>query len=156
MSNLKPIFALRWMSLDLNNDESTLVQVMVWCHQATNHYLSQCWPRSMLPYGVTRPQWVDNINRYHQGQVNEWMSQIHRQVLQTHLLVYPASSRVPHVDLASSPLVACSFVSVKWVVLPARSWNASMLLYAQYPALPDHLKNIINFFLSNHKKHHSK
>ena len=27
--------------------KSTLVQVMVWCHQATNHYLSQCWPRSM-------------------------------------------------------------------------------------------------------------
>ena len=31
---------------------------MAWCRQATSHYLSQCWPRSMLPYGVTRPQWV--------------------------------------------------------------------------------------------------
>ena len=38
---------------------STLVQVMAWCCQATNHYLSQCWPRSMSPYGVTMPQWVD-------------------------------------------------------------------------------------------------
>ena len=28
----------------------TLVQVMAWCCQATSHYLSQCWPRSMLPY----------------------------------------------------------------------------------------------------------
>ena len=26
--------------------------------QATSHYLSQCWPRSLSPYGVTRPQWV--------------------------------------------------------------------------------------------------
>ena len=26
--------------------------------QATSHYLSQCWPRSMSPYGVTRPQWI--------------------------------------------------------------------------------------------------
>ena len=50
--------ALRWMSLDLNEDKSTLVQVMVWCRQATSHYLSQCWPRSLSPYGVTRPQWV--------------------------------------------------------------------------------------------------
>ena len=33
-------------------------QVMAWCHQATSHYLSQCWPRSMSPYGVIRPQWV--------------------------------------------------------------------------------------------------
>ena len=37
----------------------TLVQVMAWCHQATSHYLNQCWPRSMSPYGVTRPQWVN-------------------------------------------------------------------------------------------------
>ena len=40
------------------HDKSTLVQVMAWCRQATSHYLSQCWPRSMLPNGVTRPQWV--------------------------------------------------------------------------------------------------
>ena len=48
----------RWISLDHTDDKSTWVQVMAWCHQATSHYLSQCWPRSMLPYGVTRPQWV--------------------------------------------------------------------------------------------------
>ena len=53
--------ALWWMPQDLTDDQSTLVQVMAWCHQATSHYLSQCWPRSLSPYGVTRPQWV-NIN----------------------------------------------------------------------------------------------
>ena len=41
---------------------STLAQVMAWCCQATSHYLSQCWPRSLLPYGVTRPQWVKSAN----------------------------------------------------------------------------------------------
>ena len=34
-------------------DKSTLVQVMAWCCQATSHYLSQCWPRSMWPCGIT-------------------------------------------------------------------------------------------------------
>ena len=53
--------ALRCMSLDLTDDKSTLVQVMVWCHQATSHYLSQCWPRSLSPYGITRPQWVNSL-----------------------------------------------------------------------------------------------
>ena len=53
--------ALRWISLDLSDDKSTLVQVMAWCWQAPSHYLSQCWPRSMLPYGVTRPQWVNSL-----------------------------------------------------------------------------------------------
>ena len=43
---------------NLTDDKSTLVQVMAWCRQATSHYLSQCWPRSMSPNGVTRPQWV--------------------------------------------------------------------------------------------------
>ena len=50
--------ALRWMPQDLNNDKSTLVQVMAWCRQATSHYLSQCWLRSMSPNGVTGSQWV--------------------------------------------------------------------------------------------------
>ena len=50
--------ALRWMPRDLTDDKSTLHQVMVWCRQATSHYLSHCWPSSMSPYGVTRPQWV--------------------------------------------------------------------------------------------------
>ena len=38
--------------------KSTLVQVMVWCRQTISHYLNQCWPRFMSPYGVTRPQWA--------------------------------------------------------------------------------------------------
>ena len=51
--------ALIWMSLDFTDDQSTLVQVMAWCRQATSHYLSQCWPRYLSPYGVTRSQWVN-------------------------------------------------------------------------------------------------
>ena len=35
---------------------------MTWCHQATSHYLSQWWPRSLSPYGIIRPWWV-NIER---------------------------------------------------------------------------------------------
>ena len=51
--------ALRWMPLDLT-DKSTLVQVTAWCRQATCHYLSQCWPWSISPYGITRPLWVSS------------------------------------------------------------------------------------------------
>ena len=53
--------ALGWMSQDPIDDMSTLVQVMAWCRQATNHYLSQCWPRSMSPYGITRSEWVNTF-----------------------------------------------------------------------------------------------
>ena len=51
--------ALIWISPDFTDDQSTLVQVMAWCRQATSHYLSQCWPRSLSPYGITRPKWVN-------------------------------------------------------------------------------------------------
>ena len=51
--------ALRRISLDLTDDKSTLGQVMAWCHQATSHYLSQCWPRSLSPYAITRPQRIN-------------------------------------------------------------------------------------------------
>ena len=60
--------ALIWMSLDFTNDQSTLVQVMAWCRQATSHYLNPCWPRSLPPYGVTRPQWVNTLRPGQSGQ----------------------------------------------------------------------------------------
>ena len=51
--------ALIQMSLVFTDHQSTLVQVMAWCHWATSHYPSQCWPRSLSSYGVIRPEWVN-------------------------------------------------------------------------------------------------
>ena len=56
--NISCKIALRSVPQNLTNGKSTLVQVIAWCCQATRHYLSQCWPKSMSPYSVTRPQWV--------------------------------------------------------------------------------------------------
>ena len=38
--------------------KSALVQVMAWCRQATSHYHSQCWTRSLSPNSVSKPQWI--------------------------------------------------------------------------------------------------
>ena len=59
--------ALIWMSLDFTDDQSTLVQVMAWCRQATSHYLSQCWPRSLSPYRINMPQWVKTLRLRQNG-----------------------------------------------------------------------------------------
>ena len=56
--------ALWLMSLDDTDDKSTLVQVMAWC---TSHYLSQSCPRSVSPYGITRPQWVNLLVVFYEG-----------------------------------------------------------------------------------------
>ena len=55
---------IRWMPQDLTDDKSTVVQVMACCRQAISHYLSQCGPRFLSPYGVTRPQWVNLVNLF--------------------------------------------------------------------------------------------
>ena len=67
------------MSYNFTNEQSTLVQGMAWCHQAPSHYLDQCWPRSMLPYGITKPQWV---NPCHAGSISG------RLKIQSHLLSF--------------------------------------------------------------------
>ena len=49
--------AFTWMLLGLNHDKSSLLQEWLGAisQQAitSRHYLSQCWPRSTSPYGVT-------------------------------------------------------------------------------------------------------
>ena len=52
---------IHWILLIISQHyKSTFVQVMAWCLMAPSHYLNQCWPRSMWPYGITRPQWVNS------------------------------------------------------------------------------------------------
>ena len=52
---------LGWLSIDLSDDKSPLVQVMAWCREATKPLLypilTQFYPLPK-PYGITRTQWV--------------------------------------------------------------------------------------------------
>ena len=69
--------ALRWVPQDLTDDKSTLVYVMAWCHQATSHYLNQCWPRSPMPYSIDWPQCVNNSNFDLRHQIDvQWLNLI--------------------------------------------------------------------------------
>ena len=43
------------MPQELTHEMTTLVQAMAWCLQAPSHCLHQCWPSSIMPYGITRP-----------------------------------------------------------------------------------------------------
>ena len=73
--------ALIWMSLGFTDDQSTLVQVMAWCRQATSHYLSQWWPRSMSPYGVTRPQWVKITATSSTSNISDFLLYLHNPII---------------------------------------------------------------------------
>ena len=104
--NFKEIRLLLWLMagvslVELPSDEyhrtllmmSTLVLVMArwlqagltWCPQATSHYLSQCWPSTMSPYWITRPQRVNEFSHmylllllWHQGNPEQYESHISR------------------------------------------------------------------------------
>ena len=48
---------------------------MAWCCQETSHYLSQCWPRSMTPYGVNKPHELEVVRRFIKASINSlWPS----------------------------------------------------------------------------------
>ena len=58
--------AHRWMPRNLSNEKSTLVKV-AWCRHGlvlsgNKLFLSQCWPRSEVPYGIIMPLWTDTYS----------------------------------------------------------------------------------------------
>ena len=44
---------VRWIPKNLIENQSTLAQIAV-----IHHYLNQCWPRSLMSHGITRPQCI--------------------------------------------------------------------------------------------------
>ena len=69
--------------------ESTLVQVMAWCHQLTDHYLSQCWPISMSPYllGHNKLGYGISLNRLPWGQWFQYSNKIDEHCKLAYLLL---------------------------------------------------------------------
>ena len=65
---------LKWIPLDLT-DHINIGSGNGLVPQATSHYLSQCWPRSLSPYGVIRPQYelIDLVNEC-QNDNKHWFS----------------------------------------------------------------------------------
>ena len=97
--------ALRSMPQNPSDDKSTLVQVMAWCRQAASHYLSQCCPRSLSPYGGTRPQWVKALY---------WT--------QCHLWLYRVASLVLLCLITWSPSLVQNRERY-WLILSGLQWN---------------------------------
>ena len=64
--------ALWWMPQNTFDDESTLVQVMAWCHQTISYYLRQCWLRYMSTYDIVGSQWVKSLARGRCGCTVKW------------------------------------------------------------------------------------
>ena len=99
---------LKWMPINLIDGKSTLVEVMAWCRQATSHYLSLCWPRSQLPYGVIRPQWVNDTAEPCYNMV------YHDVILQEHMAMISTGNRRDYEFTKDTPCLAltaqpCSF-----------------------------------------------
>ena len=78
MSMLDEI-ALHWMPHKTFDEKSTLVQITAWWRKATSHYLSQCWPRSMLPCGT-------NYLVYSSGYVSRGRSRMQVKIVADSLL----------------------------------------------------------------------
>ena len=97
---------------------------MAWCHQATSHYLTQCWPRSVSPHGIPRPQWVNTCNLSFQLQISVEPSK--EPLCNTHLM---------SPSLVKSPLgISCLFT---WS-LPDSEHNAKIMRYLAIRPAPEY------------------
>ena len=88
--------------------------------QAMIHYLSQCWSRSILPYCIPRPQWVQSPSwfRYYFNNIPQISSKnLHDHKYVNHLLsnsLRPGDAYIRH--WTGSPLVqtmACHLFGTK-------------------------------------------
>ena len=104
-----------WMSLDFTDDQSILVQVMAWCHQATSHYLSQCWPRSLSPYGITRPQWVKKNNLCWSICTLSWNTHLCRKFVNESFLAIGLTVSVVLYQPWASTLVTIFCTCILWI-----------------------------------------
>ena len=83
---------------------------MVWCRQATSHYLSQCWLSYLSPYFVTRPQ-SPHINSC----CHVLLSGIEA-FLWSNACIVPAIGRAKH-HVVYIIRTTRMFCSVTWIVL---------------------------------------
>ena len=87
---------------------------MAWYCQATSHYLSQCWPRSLSPNGITRPQWVNFIDS-----------------------LTSVGFNVSSIEASSVPLYLCSIYNFEFCILCAvqllpNCYERAAQLFVQY------------------------
>ena len=122
------------MSLDFTDNQSTLVQVMAWCLLATSHYLGQCWPRFMSPYGVTRPQWV--LKQGRNGLVQEWKHFMRNWKLWS--VWYHSWSQMPHYHswkTNQQPKVCLLWTVIYPTSVSAINYNLSLLNSSNIPPI---------------------
>ena len=167
---------LRWMLLDLIEDKSTLVQVITWSPQATSHYLSQCWSRSMSPYGITRPQWVKartrilHVKFYYQITIQYWKTPQKRLVWTINCFIscYVNMCPTPHYIIIPRPETdftrlfgRCNNIWQSQYIIPHKVDNLSLSpFYRSFPvslsfcvSRPLHLCIHICFVDFNHFTH---
>ena len=94
---------------NITDDWIKFVGVMAWCPQATSHYLSHCWRRSMLPYCVTR-QWCDALLRHQQKQSTLQWRDNERDGVKITIVTPPVTCRLPSKRANNAHMFQCDDV----------------------------------------------
>ena len=87
-----------------------------WYHQATSHYLSQCWPSFMSPYGITRPQLLLNFI---------WPLWLHFEIWEITFIKW--NQRYIYICIHISPLCGLGIMMLSMVqAMACRSFSAKL------------------------------
>ena len=69
------------------------VEDVTWWHHAGSHYLSQCLPSSILLYGITRPQWVNDTISTVCLKFTRWLSSEKHEKLHVSIITHGCSMK---------------------------------------------------------------
>ena len=124
--------SLRWIPKDLTDDLSAMIQVVAWCCQAASHYLSQCWPSTMM-VSTSRQQWVNS--KFNSRNLLYWLWLLRCVFHSSHVTcfhcvlhckhhldfipcrchpTYFSSCVVPHIVFTPSSSYVCSTIPSPW------------------------------------------
>ena len=99
--------AFSWCLQNLNDEKSTLVQVIAWCCQTISYmyYLSKCWPRSMSTYCITGPLWVYNSTSARERNVKVWSGMLSLMIVKMTVFTVVKNNEM-HILASNQPLMA--------------------------------------------------
>ena len=119
------VTGLHWWSVNISSGNG-------WNRQATSHYLSQCWPRSLSPYGVTRPQWVEqNTSLYIQYRVILDLLKCDSAVLidkcTNHITIFKSRYYLKPFKVVTNLVIIFCIISGNYIDIKWASWHLKSL-----------------------------
>ena len=108
------------------DEDIILLQSISWCRQATRHYISQCWPRSMTAYGATRQKYLKQfMNNTLSEKLDAFQNNHDITVILEHNILKINTSRISSSYIDKSTVASRILILCDMAIHMAMMWHPS-------------------------------